>query len=152
MDSDPNAADHDQERRKNKTNDELSFDTHNIMTLREISSFDGRIGLEDELSYSEILPDKNAQSPEHMAKDFKNQTEIIENILEQMTELEKMVIQHTFGIHRVKLTQAEIADKLEVNVALVKNLREQAIQKFQEDKKFTEYKNMFDDFKETYIH
>ena len=142
---------HRKDLKKCEAESDLPLDTYNVILMKDIQSFESEIANDNELKYFDVLPDPNAISPEHSAKKVQTKEEIIEQIFGKMENLDRQVLEHIYGINRVKLTMREIAENMSVNVSVIREIRDDAIIKFQELNEFYKFQELYSDFNETFL-
>lgn len=98
---------------------------------------------------SEIIPDRYVENPEHSVKDKDLIYNLTKKSLSKLNEIEKKVIEGTFGFNREKITLNEISKDLNISIHNIKSIKKQAIEKLRHDYEYEINKEKFIDFIET---
>jgi len=105
------------------------MDKINYWLSTKTSSLDAPIGTEDDSQVSDLVEDEAAAPPDAEIKRFLDR-ERIDNLLELMTDREKLVLDMRFGLADGKSnTLAEVSNKLGVSRERIRQIEEEALRK-----------------------
>lgn len=135
------------ELKSGKEDKDLTVESYKVVSVKKLVSYDSEIL--DNIKYSDILEDKTIESPEHSVKNEDTMRNLTKTVLDSLPDLERIILEYSFGVNKEYHTMKEITEELGITISALRDLKKQAIFRFQKNHKYKLSKEIYEDFLET---